>query len=359
MNTRRFTTSTAIVLLAAGGLFAACTESPEPAAPAAAAAPADPAAAAREKLIARGKSLELPTKYEPVPGDALSHHTSGFAKTMCSAVFITGYDVEFAAEHVGYFTAPYDERKKVGKPVVDAAKKTVSVTLPNGVTRTAVYTGSQGCVTYPEGADKLSFTPKTVAANLPSAGAQDWPMGDRLPKTPFPAELDEAKIKSAVDAAFAIPDAETTAFVVTWKGRLIGERYGDGITMTTPLESWSMGKSVTSTIMGTLIQKGVYTLDQPAPIPEWQERRTIRARRSRSRTSCGCRAASASSRRRIPTTIPTGPYPRSPLPLHGRRQRLQVRGDPSAAVAAQHRGPLPQHRSGADQLSEPARRSRS
>src|SRR5688572_10044411 len=127
MTTRRFTTSTAIVLLAAGGFFAACTESPEPAAPAAAPAPADPAAAAREKLIARGKSLELPTKYEPVPGDALSHHTSGFAKTMCSAVFITGYDVEFAAEHVGYFTAPYDERKKVGKPVVDTAKKTVSV----------------------------------------------------------------------------------------------------------------------------------------------------------------------------------------------------------------------------------------
>ena len=309
MTTRRFTTSTAIVLLAAGGFSAACTESPEPAAPAAAAAPADPAAAAREKLIARGKSLELPTKYEPVPGDALSHHTSGFAKTMCSAVFITGYDVEFAAEHVGYFTAPYDERKKVGKPVVDAAKKTVSVTLPNGVTRTAVYTGSQGCVTYPEGSDKLSFTPKTVAANLPSAGAQDWPMGDRLPKTPFPAELDEAKIKSAVDAAFSIPDAETTAFVVTWKGRLIGERYGDGITMTTPLESWSMGKSVTSTIMGTLIQKGVYTLDQPAPIPEWQEqpndpRAQIKIQ-DILRMSSGIRIISPSD----PDYDPKGPYP--------------------------------------------------
>jgi CubicO group peptidase (beta-lactamase class C family) len=73
-----------------------------------------------------------------------------------------------------------------------------------------------------------------------------------------------------VDAAFERPGAETTAFVVTWKGRLIGERYGEGITMTTPLESWSMGKSVSSTIMGTLIHKGVYTLDQPAPIPEWQ-----------------------------------------------------------------------------------------
>ena len=31
-----------------------------------------------------------------------------------------------------------------------------------------------------------------------------------------------------------------------------------------------MGKSVTATLMGVLIQQGVYTLDQPAPIPEWQ-----------------------------------------------------------------------------------------
>ena len=98
-------------------ISAAC-KGPEPAPAPAPAAPVDPAVAAREKLIARAKSLELPTAYEPPPGDALSHHTSGFAKTMCSAVFITGYDIEFAAEHVGYFTAPYAERAKVGKPVV-------------------------------------------------------------------------------------------------------------------------------------------------------------------------------------------------------------------------------------------------
>ncbi|MEZ5287737.1 MAG: serine hydrolase [Vicinamibacterales bacterium] len=211
------------------------------------------------------------TLYEPPLGDALSHHTSsGYAKTVCSAVFITGYDAEFAAEHVGYFTGPYEERAKVGRPVVDREKKTVSITLPNGVTRTAVYTGGQGCVTYPEGQQTLSFTPRAVAPDLPPADTQDWPMGDRLPTTPFPAELDEAKIQAAVDAAYSEPAAETTAFVVTWKGRIIGERYGEGITHTTPLESWSMGKSVTATLMGTLIQKGVYTLDQRAPIPEWQ-----------------------------------------------------------------------------------------
>ena len=31
-----------------------------------------------------------------------------------------------------------------------------------------------------------------------------------------------------------------------------------------------MGKSVTATLMGVLIKQGVYTLEQPAPIPEWQ-----------------------------------------------------------------------------------------
>ncbi len=257
----------AVLILATAVLTACQGDAP---APAPAAAPVDAAEAAREKLIARAKSLELDTPYEPPPGDALSHHTAGYVKTVCSAVFLTGYTPEFAAEHVGYFTGPYEHRAKVGKPVVDMTKKTVSITLPNGVVRTAVFTGSQGCVTYPEGSDTLNFKPTAVKPNLPAAGSQDWPIGDRLPTTPLPAGIDEARIKAAVDAAFASPEAETTAFVVSYKGRLLGERYGDGITMTTPLESWSMGKSVSATIMGTLIEKGVYTLDQPAPIPEWQ-----------------------------------------------------------------------------------------
>ena len=182
----------AVFLLVAGSAGLACNAATEPApastaAPTAAPAPVDPAEAARQKLMARAKALELPTTYEPVPGDSLSHHTSGFAKTMCSAVFITGYDIDFAAEHVGYFSAPYEERAKVGKPVVDKVKKTVSITLPNGTVRTAVYTNGQGCVTYPEGTERLDFTPKPVKPNLPAASTQAWPMGDRMPTTPLPA----------------------------------------------------------------------------------------------------------------------------------------------------------------------------
>jgi hypothetical protein len=54
-------------------------------------------------LIARAKSLELDTPYVPPPGDPLEHHTAGYAKVMCSAVFITGLDPDFAAtrEHSG------------------------------------------------------------------------------------------------------------------------------------------------------------------------------------------------------------------------------------------------------------------
>src|SRR2546427_4359811 len=85
---------------------------------------------ARAALIARAKSFELDTPYVPPPGDALEHHTSGFAKIMCSAVFITGLDPEFAAQNVGYFTGPYAERAKVGKPAIDRANQSVHITLP-------------------------------------------------------------------------------------------------------------------------------------------------------------------------------------------------------------------------------------
>jgi CubicO group peptidase (beta-lactamase class C family) len=235
-----------------------------------------------DALIARAKPLELATPYEPPPGDPLEHNTSGYAKTMCSAVFITGLDPDVAAESVGYFTGPYAERAKVGKPVVDHLKKEIRITLPNGVTVVARLFGSQGCIALPRGRDDVFFKPVVVARNLPDARTTPWPMGDALPSAPLPAGIDADKLKHAIDAAFEPGESLTSAFVVTYKGRLVGERYMPGISETTPLESWSMGKSVTASMMGVLIRQGVYTLDQPAPIPEWQSpgdpRRQIRIR---------------------------------------------------------------------------------
>ena len=235
-----------------------------------AAAPARAQQAAAPDLLPRAKSLELPTPYVPPPGDPLSHHAAGYAKVVCSAVFMTGLDPDFAAENLGYFVAPPAERAKLGKPVVDRDAREVRIALPTGNTRVARHVGDQGCVTLPEGETSLRYTPRPIAKRPPASPTTPWPMGDAFPSDPLPPGLDAAAVKSAVDAAFEPAEAMTAAFVVTWKGRLVAERYGPGITAATPLESWSMGKSVVASLMGRLIQQGAYTLDQKAPIPEWQ-----------------------------------------------------------------------------------------
>ena len=226
--------------------------------------------ATRNALIARAKSFELDTPYVPPPGEAIDHHAAGFAKVMCSAVFITGLDPDFAAENVGYFTAPYAERARLGKPVIDRVRKTVQVPVPGRPTRTALYLGDQGCVTVPIGRTTVLFKPRRVPSQLPDATKQTWPMGDAEPKQPPPPGLDSAKVQQAVDAAFDPSEAMTAAFLVTWKGRIVGERYAAGITARTPLESWSMGKSLTATLFATLVREGIYDVSSPAPIPEWQ-----------------------------------------------------------------------------------------
>src|ERR1700747_3454815 len=96
------------------------------------------------QLIARAKSLKLDTPYVPPPGDPLGHHAAGYAKVMCSAVFMTGLAPDFAAENVGFFTAPYEVRAKLGTPVIDRPNRAVHVKLPDGAIRTAKFLGSQG-----------------------------------------------------------------------------------------------------------------------------------------------------------------------------------------------------------------------
>jgi len=230
-----------------------------------------------EAMLARARLFERETDYVPPPGDALEHHTSGFAKILCSAVFITGLDPGFASENVGYFSSPYEERSKVSKRVVDREHKAVHLTLPNGVTRTAKFLGDQGCVTLQKGKDTVNYKPIKIASKLPDPKIQPWPMGDLLTDDSVPTELDAEKIADAIDAAFEPAEGMTAAFLVTWRGQIIGERYGEGITMHTPLEGWSMGKSLTATLMGILIERGIYDLYQPAPIPEWQDKGDPRA----------------------------------------------------------------------------------
>ena len=224
----------------------------------------------REAMLARAAEAELDTEYEAPPGDPLWHHTAGFAKTLCSAVFVTGLDPAFAAQNVGFFSGPYEQRRHVTGIEVDQDERRVRLTLPDGVVRTAKFNGDHGCVALPIDAEDVFFEPVDIPSTLPDPWTQMWPMGDAVPNAPLAEGVDAAKVAQAVDAAFDPPEGMTAAFVVTHHGRIIGERYGPGIDLHTPLESWSMGKSLTATLMGVLIQQGVYDLWQPAPVPEWQ-----------------------------------------------------------------------------------------
>ena len=223
---------------------------------------------------------ELPTRWQPPPGDALEHMTAGFAKILCSALFITGRDLATASDEDGFFVSPRAERRSVTKTVVDPQARAVHLTLPSGVTRSAVVAGDQGCVTLPRGARSVFFTPIKLRSVLPDPATQPWPMGDQLPAAPLPPEVAAEKVAEALQAAFDPPEALTAAFVVAYKGRIIAERYQAGLDHTTRLPGWSMGKSLTATLIGQLIHEGVYDLWAPAPVPAWRQpddvRRTIR-----------------------------------------------------------------------------------
>lgn len=241
------------------------------------------AAAQRAAMLERARRAELPGQWAPPPVSASSHYAAAYAQRMCSAVFVAGMDPSVARQTLGdnNALAAVAHRIKAGEPVVDRRLREVRIQAAAGPVRAARQVGSQGCVILAEEGQPLRFAPSNVVPRVAAVHTTMWPMGDRLPAQRA-AGYDAAKVQAALNAAFAPDDALTQAFVVTWRGQLIGERYGLGATSTTPLEGWSMGKSVIATLLGVLMQQGAYTLDQPAPIPEWQSpndpRRNIRIR---------------------------------------------------------------------------------
>ncbi|MGB5079040.1 MAG: serine hydrolase [Sphingorhabdus sp.] len=226
---------------------------------------------AREAMFARAKAVEISNEWTPPPGDPLSHYTVAYAKLMCSAVFVSGMDPVFAQQTLGDSNAlaSVGHRVKAGNPVIDRKQREVRVTTKQGLTRAARYVGDQGCISIPQDTSNLAFTPKAVPRRLPNAATTAWPMGDKLDSS-VNNGLDPEKLDAIVDAAFGSENTFTQAFVITWKGQIIAERYGSGADANMPLEGWSMGKSISASLMGVLIEQGTYRLDQSAPIPEWQ-----------------------------------------------------------------------------------------
>jgi CubicO group peptidase (beta-lactamase class C family) len=216
------------------------------------------------------------TSYPTPTGSPTDNGLAGFAKILCSGVFVSGREPADVVRGSAYFFMPPAEQDKVTY-TVDRERKFVRATFGE-ITREARLYGDQGCIIENPASPGIHFTPVPVKTSLPDAATQAWPMGDQPDRRPFPAGVDKSKIDAALDAAFADPNAMTAAFLVLHNGRIVGERYAPGITKDTQLESWSMGKSITSTLFSLLVKDGTYKTEQPAPVPLWQAPGDARAK---------------------------------------------------------------------------------
>jgi CubicO group peptidase (beta-lactamase class C family) len=212
--------------------------------------------------------LVATTASQSIPGPRGTHTENGlagFAKILCSGVFVSGRAPEDVVTGSAYFFMPQAERDQV-KWEVDRPGKLARASL-GSTTREARLYGDQGCIIQNPEKPGIQFTPVPVRTRLPDAATQPWPMGDRVEGSHLvPPHF---KLVEAADAAFD-PAAMTAAFLVVHRGRIVMERYAPGITRDTQLESWSMGKSLAATLFALLVKDGTYTLEQPAPVPLWR-----------------------------------------------------------------------------------------
>jgi len=99
-----------------------------------------------------------------------------------------------------------------------------------------------------------------------------WPVAD-WETAALPDDVDRAAYDLAVTEAFAgvHPQmGETRAVVIIQGGRLVFERYGDGYSRDTRLNSWSMGKSITHALVGVAVLQGRVAIDTPMGNPAWR-----------------------------------------------------------------------------------------
>ena len=203
-------------------------------------------------------------------GPPLFYLLSGPAKRFCSGIWVSERDRTEALYGSVLHTEEQVRDYEEGRLAFDVDEERRIVTASqDGVSARARHFGDQGCVILPDATDGVFFTPRKVTSTLPDAESTPWPMGDMLPDGPLPEDVNGELLNQAVQTFFTEGD-NRAAFLVVHRGRILAEGYGPGIHQDTQLESWSMAKSMTATLIGRLIQMGHLEIWQPAPVPEWQ-----------------------------------------------------------------------------------------
>lgn len=207
---------------------------------------------------------------------------------MCNGLFTSNRTLEQVfAQELKFLPTPVGTVQG-GDYVIDRQRKAVAIGKPGGPTPVmrAVFREGIGCVILAPNQtfDDIESLPKITTPPPPGNPATiAWPDGDLVAPQPLPAGVDAAKLQAASDWAFNRPSPEqnTLSLLVVHKGRIIHERYADGVDMTTRTRTWSTAKSIASTLIGMLVDQGTLKLDEPLPI-DWLPRATAGVKDPRS-----------------------------------------------------------------------------
>lgn len=188
------------------------------------------------------------------------------AKIVCSNVFLAGRDADEVLRVD--VQAPGHPLLKLMSVSVDEADNTVTAGLL-GVfgKQTALMRGKDlGCSSVPDGdleAAMAATAAIPAATPLPDA---PWPEGNRVDASQDP------------DLAAILHDPVLTgpgmrAVVIARDGRIVGELYGEGFSAETPLLGWSMAKTVTAAITGTVVGEGKMAVTDKGLSAAWTDGR--------------------------------------------------------------------------------------
>ncbi len=132
--------------------------------------------------------------------------------------------------------------------------------------RVAQWTGRDGCVTLPIGADPASG-PGVSPQKRADLDARAWPLGDQGARAPIPRGLTPYEAAVMNIAGFG---GRTSALLIVKDGRIVVEHYQAGHDVHTAQRTFSVAKSLAATLIGNAVLRGKLDVAAPAAIAEWQ-----------------------------------------------------------------------------------------
>jgi len=193
---------------------------------------------------------------------------------MCNGLFTSGRTLkQVFTQELAYLPNPVGSVDG-GEYLIDRERQAVAIGGgESGPVIRAAFREGIGCVVMApnQSFDDIDSLP---ILNLPyparDPASMSWPVGDVIDQEELPDNVDLGALDAASDWAFdrESPEQDTLSLLVVHKGKIIHERYVDGVDMTTRTRTWSTAKSIAVTLFGMLVDEGRLELDASLGI-EW------------------------------------------------------------------------------------------